>query len=169
MIGQEILRLPEIPEGTPEVQLRAIRSYLYRLAEQLQYLLATEQEERLRGQDVCSQEAFRSIQKRLLETPQTVQQLTNLTTRQMGDKYVSADLLEAFLQREGGLARDTVYRLARLEDGGKEPEHADREYLCTVPCPGSTRQEGQTVTFRPFPPEGESPWLQVGNGHWQIP
>ena len=40
MIGQEILRLPEIPEGTPEAQLRAIRSYLYRLAEQLQYLLS---------------------------------------------------------------------------------------------------------------------------------
>ena len=68
MIGQEILRLPEIPEGTPEAQLRAIRSYLYRLAEQLQYLLSTEQEARIRGQEVCSQEAFRGIQQKILDS-----------------------------------------------------------------------------------------------------
>lgn len=74
MIGQEILRLPEIPEGTPEAQLRAIRSYLYRLAKQLQYLLSTKQEARIRGQEVCSQEAFREIQQKILDSPQIARQ-----------------------------------------------------------------------------------------------
>ena len=91
MIGQEILRLPEIPEGTPEAQLRAIRSYLYRLAEQLQYLLSTEQEARIRGQEVCSQEAFREIQRKILDSPQIARQMMGFAGKQLGQSYVNCE------------------------------------------------------------------------------
>ena len=34
------LRLPNLTEGEPEAQLRQLRSYLYQLQEQLQYVLS---------------------------------------------------------------------------------------------------------------------------------
>ena len=34
------LRLPNLTEGEPEAQLRQLRSYLYQMQEQLQYVLS---------------------------------------------------------------------------------------------------------------------------------
>ena len=39
MTETELLRLPEIPEGPPAEQLKAVKRYLCRLAEQLEYIL----------------------------------------------------------------------------------------------------------------------------------
>ena len=44
MIGAEWFRLPNLPEGTPEEQLRAVRNYLYQLSEQLQYAFSHTEE-----------------------------------------------------------------------------------------------------------------------------
>ena len=129
MIGQEILRLPEIPEGTPETQLRAIRSYLYRLTEQLQYLLAAEKEERMRGQAQCSREAFGSIQRQMLDSPQTAQLISAILGRQLGEKYVALGSLEGFLQREMPGYWDALHRLCRLEEK-PEWEILDGARLC---------------------------------------
>ena len=38
MTETELLRLPEIPEGPPAEQLKAVKRYLCRLAEQLEYI-----------------------------------------------------------------------------------------------------------------------------------
>ena len=51
MTETELLRLPEIPEGPPAEQLKAVKRYLCRLAEQLEYILTNERRERLREQD----------------------------------------------------------------------------------------------------------------------
>ena len=166
MIGQEILRLPEIPEGTPEAQLRAIRSYLYRLAEQLQYLLSTEQEARIRGQEVCSQEAVREIQRKILDSPQIARQMMGFAGKQLGQSYVNCEELEAFLSRKRTTLQDALYRLARLEDG-TGTEDLPREKPCLEPCPGLCRQEGQTVRFLPFPRE-EGALARTFEDHWQI-
>lgn len=168
MIEQEILRLPEIPEGTPETQLRAIRSYLYRLAEQLQYLLSTEKEERLRGQDALSQEAFRGIQQRFLESPQIVQQLMCLANRNLGDRYVDSEVMEAFLQRMLPELHRAVYDLARLEKE-KPAAQSPKAQLTVAPSPGAVIREGERVIFSPFPQEKTGPLEQIAPGHWQIP
>lgn len=168
MIEQEILRLPEIPEGTPETQLRAIRSYLYRLAEQLQYLLSTEKEERLRGQDALSQEAFRGIQQRFLESPQIAQQLMCLANRNLGDRYVDSEVMEAFLQRMLPELHRAVYDLARLEKE-KPAAQSPKAQLTVAPSPGAVIREGERVIFSPFPQEKTGPLEQIASGHWQIP
>lgn len=168
MIEQEILRLPEIPEGTPEVQLRAIRSYLYRLAEQLQYLLSTEKEERLRGQDASSREAFRGFQQRLMESPQIAQQMVGMASRRLGDKYAETDSIDAFLQRMLPELQGAQYRLARLEDG-KQPEQNNPVQLTITPSPGAVYREGERVIFAPFSRGESGPLVQTAPGHWQIP
>ena len=53
MTETELLRLPEIPEGPPAEQLKAMKRYLCRLAEQLEYILTNERRERLREQERC--------------------------------------------------------------------------------------------------------------------
>lgn len=166
MIGQEILRLPEIPEGTPEIQLRAIRSYLYRLVEQLQYLLTTEKEERLRGQTQCSREAFGSIQKQLMDSPQTAQLIKAALGRQLGDRYVPLNSLESFLQREMSDYWDALHRICRLEDA-QEPAPQAGDVLCLYPAPGVGRQEGNRVTYTRFA-EAVPLLRQVFPGHWQM-
>lgn len=166
MIGQELLRLPEIPEGTPEIQLRAIRSYLYRLAEQLQYLLETEREERLRGQSQCSREAFGSIQKQMLDSPQTARMISAILGRQLGEKYVALDSLDGLLRREMPEYREALYRLRNLE-GAAEQEGLPGQTLCLHPAPGLGRQEGNRVTYTPVCRE-EGLLSQVYPGHWQV-
>lgn len=166
MTEQEILRLPEIPEGTPETQLRAIRSYLYRLAEQLQYLLATEREERIRSAESCTGQAFQSIQKRLLESPQTAKQLRSISGRQLEEKYVRIDSLESYLQRQLPQWWQLEHRLAILEDGKEEPPRGQMERLCLEPIPGVGIQEGDRVVYKPLP-QGRGLFEQVG-GRWQV-
>ena len=166
MIGQEILRLPEIPEGTPEAQLRAIRSYLYRLTEQLQYLLAAEKEERLRGQAQCSREAFGSIQRQMLDSPQTAQLISAILGRQLGEKYVALGSLEGFLQREAPGYWDALHRLCRLEEK-PEWEILDGARLCLLPHAGVGRQEGNRVIYTPLPRE-TGLLSQVYPGHWRM-
>lgn len=168
MIEQEILRLPEIPEGTPEVQLRAIRSYLYRLAEQLQYLLSTEKEERLRGQDALSQEAFRGLQQRFLESPQVAQQLMRAANRNLGDGFVASDGMEAFLQRTLPELHRALYGLARLEKE-KPAAQSPQVQLTVAAGPGAVYREGERVIFFPFPGEKTGLLVQTAPGHWQIP
>ena len=166
MTEQEILRLPEIPEGTPETQLRAIRSYLYRLAEQLQYLLATEREERIRGTEDCTAQAFQSIQKRLLEAPQTAKQLLSISGRQLEEKYVGVDSLESYLQRQLPRWWQLEHQLAILEDSREEPPRDRRERLCLEPAPGVGIQEGDRVVYKPFPRD-RGLFQQVGT-RWQV-
>ena len=60
MTETELLRLPEIPEGPPAEQLKAMKRYLCRLAEQLEYILTMLKEQ---GEDTT----FRYIRQSVLK------------------------------------------------------------------------------------------------------
>lgn len=163
MIGQEILRLPEIGDGTPEAQLRAIRSYLYRLAEQLQYLLAAEKEERLRSQEGDS----RRLRREILESPETAQRLEAITGRQFSEGFVKKDALEDFLRQLRRTLWDVQYALSNLETG-KPAADIPQERLCMAQSLGAAVRREDTVAFVPFE-KNLSPLQETGPGHYQIP
>ena len=68
MTETELLRLPEIPEGPPAEQLKAVKRYLCRLAEQLEYILTNERRERVR-----EQEQSRTLEDRLAASPKVAE------------------------------------------------------------------------------------------------
>ena len=83
MTETELLRLPEIPEGPPAEQLKAVKRYLCRLAEQLEYILTNERRERLR-----EQEQSRTLEDRLAASPKVAEGLLAASARRFGSRYV---------------------------------------------------------------------------------
>ena len=82
MTETELLRLPEIPEGPPAEQLKAVKRYLCRLAEQLEYILTNERRERLREQERC-----RTLEDRLAASPKVAEGILAASARFAG-QYV---------------------------------------------------------------------------------
>ena len=83
MTETELLRLPEIPEGPPAEQLKAVKRYLCRLAEQLEYILTNERRERLR-----EQERSRTLEDRLAASPKVAEGILAASARRFGSQYV---------------------------------------------------------------------------------
>lgn len=83
MTETELLRLPEIPEGPPAEQLKAVKRYLCRLAEQLEYILTNERRERLR-----EQEQSRTLEDRLAASPKVAEGILAASARRFGSQYV---------------------------------------------------------------------------------
>ena len=84
MTETELLRLPEIPEGPPAEQLKAVKRYLCRLAEQLEYILTNERRERLREQERC-----RTLEDRLAASPKVAEGILAASARRFGSQYVA--------------------------------------------------------------------------------
>ena len=137
---QELLRLPEIPEGTPEEQLRAVRRYLYLLAEQLEYILTTERQERLREQ----QEA-RKLEDRLAVSPKVAEAVLTASARRFGSRYVEIQDYERDRARRETLVWDNRDRLNDL----------DREIPAKLETAADTK--GETTTL-----------LKEYGGRWQV-
>ena len=83
MTETELLRLPEIPEGPPAEQLKAVKRYLCRLAEQLEYILTNERRERLR-----EQERSRTLEDRLAASPKVAEGILAASARRFAGQYV---------------------------------------------------------------------------------
>ena len=113
MTETELLRLPEIPEGPPAEQLKAVKRYLCRLAEQLEYILTNERRERLR-----EQERSRTLEDRLAAS-----------ARRFGSQYVELQDYERDRAGRETLIwenRDRLNDLDRQEPERPEPV-TDRE------------------------------------------
>lgn len=83
MTETELLRLPEIPEGPPAEQLKAVKRYLCRLAEQLEYILTNERRERVREQERC-----RTLEDRLAASPKVAEGILAASARRFAGQYV---------------------------------------------------------------------------------
>ena len=108
MTETELLRLPEIPEGPPAEQLKAVKRYLCRLAEQLEYILTNERRERLR-----EQEQRRTLEDRLAASPKVAEGILAASARRFGSQYVA---LQDYARARAG--RETLIweNRARLND-----------------------------------------------------
>ena len=130
MTEAELLRLPEIPEGTPEEQLKAVKLYLCRLAEQLEYILTTERQERLRGQ-----EETKKLEDRLASSPKVAEGLLNASARRFGSQYVEIQDYERDRAKREAFAwenRDRLNEPAREASGKSETEAEQREEIPTL-------------------------------------
>ncbi len=127
---QELLRLPEIPEGTPEEQLRAVRRYLYLLAEQLEYILTTERQERLR-----EQQETRKLEDRLAASPKVAEGILTASARRFGSRYVEIQDYERDRARREELVwenRDRLNEPAREVPGKPETAADTKEEVPTL-------------------------------------
>lgn len=158
MKGCDWIRLPNLPEGPAEEQLRAIRNYLYQLAEQLRLALDDGGEE---------EPDLEALGARLLESEAVIQKFLALTGRRFDGRYIGADSWEADRRGVAAQAAEIRLRLAGLED--RPQEKADP---CPVPLRqagvlGIQRQEGENIFFSPL--EGpDGPLKQAGDGHWRM-
>lgn len=124
MTETELLRLPEIPEGPPAEQLKAVRRYLCRLAEQLEYILTNERRERLREQERC-----RTLEDRLAASPKVAEGILAASARRFGSQYVELQDYERDRAGRETLIwenRDRLNGLERQEPERPEPV-TDRE------------------------------------------
>ena len=115
MTETELLRLPEIPEGPPAEQLKAVKRYLCRLAEQLEYILTNERRERLRD--------------RLAASPKVAEGILAASARRFGSQYVELQDYERDRAGRETLIwenRDRLNDLDRQEPERPEPV-TDRE------------------------------------------
>lgn len=110
MTETELLRLPEIPEGTPQEQLKAVKRYLYLLTEQLEYILTTERQERL-----TEQARTRKLEDRLAASPKVAEGILNASARRFGSQYVEAQAYERDRARQEALIWENRARLNDLE------------------------------------------------------
>ena len=153
MTGWEWLRLPSLPEGTAEEQLRAIRNYLYQLTEQLQYALSHEDQ-------------TTPVTQTSLPTEETAQALLALVGKRFDSRYVGADSWETYRRRENEIRAEETRRLAALEDRPREETP-----VCPVPLRqagtlGLQREDGKDIRFEPL----ETPAVllkQQPDGHWR--
>ena len=109
-MNQELLRLPEIPEGSPAEQLKAVRRYLYLLAEQLEYILTTERQERL-----TEQAQTRKLEDRLAASPKVAEGILTASARRFGSKYVEIQDYERERAEREALIWENRARLNDLE------------------------------------------------------
>lgn len=119
MTETELLRLPEIPEGTPAEQLKAVKRCLYLLAEQLEYILTTERQERLR-----EQQETRKLEDRLAASPKVAEGILAASARRFGSRYVDIQDYERDRARRETLVWENRARLNDLEQERPEkPEN----------------------------------------------
>lgn len=155
----ELLRLPEIPEGPAEMQLAAIKTYLYRLSEQLQYILSTQQQEQL-----LDRENMGALEKRLIGSPRLAQQTLALTGRQLREEYIRYQDYEADRQRQEALLWENRDRLNRAPaECQKETGPAFR----VEETPGYQESAGTDIRFTALK-EPEGCLKQVFTGRWQL-
>lgn len=120
MTETELLRLPEIPEGPPAEQLKAVKRYLCRLAEQLEYILTNERRER---------EQSRTLEDRLAASPKVAEGILAASARRFGSQYVALQDYERDRAGRETLIwenRDRLNDLDRQEPERPEPM-PDRE------------------------------------------
>ena len=119
MTETELLRLPEIPEGPPAEQLKAVKRYLCRLAEQLEYILTNERRERLREQERC-----RTLEDRLAASPKVAEGILAASARRFGSQYVELQDYERDRAGREALIWENRDRLNDLEQERPEkPEN----------------------------------------------
>lgn len=155
----ELLRLPEIPEGPAEVQLAAIKTYLYRLSEQLQYILSTQQQEQLQDR-----ESMDTLEKRLIGSPRLAQQTLALAGRQLRGDYVPYEAYEQDRQRQEVLLWENRDRL-NIAPAETETEEAPAFRMEALP--GYQAREGKEIRFTPME-KTETCLKQVFGGRWQL-
>lgn len=155
----ELLRLPEIPEGPAEVQLAAMKTYLYRLSEQLQYILSTQQQEWQ-----SDRENVAGLEKRLAASPRLAQQTLALAGRQFRGNYVPYDAYEQDRQRQ-----ETVLweNRERLNTAPADRQEEETPVFRAEEGPGYQAREGRNIRFTAFG-EPESCLRQVFAGRWQL-
>lgn len=155
----ELLRLPEIPEGPAEMQLAAIRTYLYRLSEQLQYILSTQQQERQ-----LDRENVDTLEKRLAGSPRLAQQTLALAGRQLRGDYVPYEAYEQDRQRQEVLLWENRDRL------NASPAKEEQEELLAFRAegrPGYQAKEKKEIHFTALEPSTEC-LKEVFAGRWQL-
>ena len=156
MIGAEWFRLPSLPEGTPEEQLRAVRNYLYQLSEQLQYAFSHTEEapdtETLRGM--------------LLEEPEFTGRLAALAGKRLEGQYLSAEGWEADRRKKNAQWAKAMCRLSTLEDR-EAPERETGPALCKGAPAGYQEQTGERVCFTPLEAPEEI-FKKQPDGHWRV-
>lgn len=118
MTETELLRLPEIPEGPPAEQLKAVKRYLCRLAEQLEYILTNERRERLR-----EQEQSRTLEDRLAASPKVAEGILAASARRFGSQYVELQNYERDRAGREALIWENRDRLNDLDR--QEPERPE--------------------------------------------
>lgn len=155
----ELLRLPEIPEGPAEVQLAAMKTYLYRLSEQLQYILSTQQQEQQ-----SDRENVASLEKRLVGSPRLAQQTLALAGRQFRGDYVPYEAYEQDRQRQETILWENR---DRLNIPPAETEEEDAPAFRVEGLPGYQTAEGTDIRFTALK-EPEYCLKQVFESRWQL-
>lgn len=158
MIGAEWFRLPNLPEGTPEEQLRAVRNYLYQLSEQLQYAFShTEEVPTMEKEDLGAA---------VLGSAELVERLAAMAGKRLEGKYIGADSWEADRRRGEAQWARVLCALAALEDRpGEERRETDPAFR-RGEVPGYQEQTGERVCFTPFAGP-ETPFRKTPEGHWR--
>lgn len=118
MTETELLRLPEIPEGPPAEQLKAVKRYLCRLAEQLEYILTNELRERLR-----EQEQSQTLEDRLAASPKVAEGILAASARRFAGQYVALQDYERDRAGREALIWENRDRLNDLDR--QEPERPE--------------------------------------------
>lgn len=155
----EVLRLPEIPEGPAETQLAAMKTYLYRLAEQLQYLLSAQHQEGLQ-----TRQALGTMESRVVDSPRLAQQVLALSDRHLRGQYVRYADFEKDRQRQEKLIWEDRNR---LNGACAETPQKEMPTFRWEDTPGYQLREEENIHFVPIR-EGENPLTQVYEGRWQM-
>ena len=155
----EVLRLPEIPEGPAEVQLAAMKTYLYRLTEQLQYLLSAQRQEGLKAE-----QALGTVESRVVASPRLAQQVLALSDRHLRGQYVGYADFEKDRQRQEKLIWENRNR---LNGAGVQAAPEASPALRVEGLPGYQTREEENIRFVPFR-EQRNLLTQVCEGRWQM-
>lgn len=158
MIGAEWFRLPNLPEGTPEEQLRAVRNYLYQLSEQLQYAFSHTEE----AQSVEREDPGAAV----LGSAEVVEKLAALAGKRLEGRYIGADSWEADRRRGEAQWARALCALAALEDRPGEERRETGPAFRKGEVPGYQEQTGERVCFTPFAGP-ETPFRKTPEGHWR--
>ncbi len=156
----EVLRLPEIPEGPAETQLAAMKTYLYRLTEQLQYLLSAQHQQGLRAE-----QALGTVESRVVDSPRLAQQVLALSDRHLRGQYVGYADFEKDRQRQEGLIWEDR---GRLNEAGAAAAPETPLALRLEGLPGYQTREEDNIRFVPIPEGQKSLLTQVYEGRWQV-
>ena len=153
-----LIRLPNVGGGTEEEQLRQIRSYLYQLAEQLQFLLEDPRSDREVGTG--------DIRDRLLGSPETMDAIAGSISRRYDGRYLPRQAWEPYAAGQEGTLRETALLSRKNAEKARALETLLRqledkelwEDPCLIPLYregtltgvelGQRRQLGRRITYR---------------------
>lgn len=162
-----MLPLPDIPQGDTQSQLLAIRRYLFRLVEQLQYLLDAGEQTREQDRQSCSPQAYAQIEQQLQNSETVARTFLGSAQRHISGKYIPTrefDLAMARLEQEEGRLNQSLCTREDTEQSGGLP----RWELVVAGTPGIAVREGEEVSFSPLPGEEAQLLHLAPDGRWRL-